>query len=134
MEIAEQVRAEAARLGGTVVWWWSPLDSYEPVRKQASGHAVRHATHGRPGVVFWPHEGIKDPDRVLYLVDDGSSVVPHYVAAWKDDPQDLRLFLDPMPTNPDRATRPDNGLVIDYSTWALGPHRAYHVKIVDVAA
>ena len=60
-------------------------------------------------------------------IDDGSAVVPHYVGGWNK--KFTRVFLYPFPVNPDGRRRHDNGRVIDYSTWAIGPRRSYHVKV-----
>lgn len=73
-----------------------------------------------------------DCHRAVYLIDDGATVTPLYVAGWHDaaDGKIDRLFLQPFPVNPDGRTRPD-GRVIDYSTWQLGPRRCYHVKVTS---
>ena len=122
--------AEAAHFGGTVVWWRTRCDNHEPSRVEEVGYGVRyeHPVTGQPGFLFWPGPGVRSAHSSMYVIDDGHTAVPHYVAGWSD--QRGELILCPFPVNPDgqtRADRPDE--VIDYGTWARGSARAYHVKI-----
>lgn len=120
---------DAAAFHGSVVRWWTPLDNHEPVyRAQGSGYGVRYARYdGTPGFTFWPGEEIKEARRAVYVLDDGMTAVPYYVCGWKKDGPGV--FLQPLPTNPGGKRRPDNGQVIDFGDWALGPRRMYHLKI-----
>lgn len=124
-------QAEADCHGGTVVTWRTRCDNRDPSRVTDSGYAVRYDrknTPGQPGFRFWPGPNVRDAGESIFIVDDGITVVPHYVAGWSDKRGELILY--PFPTNPDGQTRADRpGGVIDYSMWALGPTRCYHLKI-----
>jgi hypothetical protein len=84
-----------------------------------------------------PHiEIFKYPLKSIYLLDDSRTVTPYYVAGWSIDVAKEvsgvgkgSIRLHPFPTNPDGKTRPDNGRVINYDTWMLGPRRSYHLKV-----
>ena len=117
------------------------LDNHTPTRNVANVAATIHAADpdsGRPQTVRLAAHGLKDMHRAVYLLDDGQTIRPHYVAGWANtDPRsDVTTTLDvvylhPFPTS--TGTRPDNGRPVDMSTWALGPRRAYHVKLHDVS-
>jgi hypothetical protein len=114
-------------------------DNYEPVPRDH--YWVTGTVHkadldtGRPEtVVITTTNTIKDMHRAVYLLDDGTSVRPHYVAGWASassrseiTTQADRVYLHPFPLS--GGTRPDSGQPIDMSGWALGPRRCYHVKI-----
>jgi hypothetical protein len=113
------------------VWIGSiAADNHEPTRNfyQITGevYAPMPGTWERC-VVITTTDDITDMIRSNYLLDDGATVVPHYVGGWNQT--FTRVFLYPFPVNPDQRRRTDNGQVIDYSTFALGPRRCYHVKI-----
>lgn len=70
----------------------------------------------------------RDWHDAMYLLDDGESVRPYYVAGYRDAGAPRastyrgygyrsRLILHPMPTGE------------RHSSWQLGPRRAYHVKV-----
>jgi hypothetical protein len=103
------------------------LDNFRPVARETT--TVRGSVHEMPGhretVVLSQTEGLKDPTASIYLLDDGDSVRPHYVAGWHPVTGDL--YLHPFPLS--QGTRPDNGRPVDMSGWALGPRRCYHLKI-----
>lgn len=103
-------------------------DNYNPPRTYLTGTI----TAGRDDIQILAFEWDtpKDATRAVYLLDDGKAVIPYYVAGW--DNTNGELFIQPFPTNPTGETRPDNGRVIDYSTWRLGPTRAYHLKVKTV--
>lgn len=109
--------------------WWCALDNHEPRRAEASGTLDMDEYPGDrgPWIVLRDTSDLREPTNAVYLVDDGATVTAWYVAGW--NPRDPGVVLNPFPTNPDGRTRPDNGRVIDYSTWSLGPRRAYHLKI-----
>lgn len=134
---AEQRRREAqealatelaARSHGRVVTWQAALDNHEPTRAVAWGHGAHyvHEVTGARGFKFWPGPQVRDPHQSVYLIDDGVSVVPHYVAGRHDE--EGSVLLHEFPTNPNGARRPDNGREIDHSAWMVGPRRAYHLK------
>lgn len=110
--------------------FYAALDNYEPARDETSGVAeVFRRPSGEDVIrIAAADSTFKDAYQALYLLDDGSTVVPHYVAGYNPTNDPGAVFLQPMPTNPDGRTRPD-GRVIDYRTWCLGPKRAYHLKI-----
>lgn len=120
--------------------WSAALDNHEPTRDFAMG----------TGLIYppWPDQPrsttitllgvneLKDAEKAVYLLDDGSTVTAWYVAGWAGDPNKRgalnpdkpELHLQQFPVNPDGDTRPD-GRVVDFGTWQLGPRRAYHLKI-----
>lgn len=107
------------------------LDNFEPPRSETHGTAEiwRHPAGHEVIKIVDAAEHFKDGHNALYLFDDGNTVAPYYVVGW-DDNEPVHVLIQPMPTNPDgAATRPDNGRPIDYSNWALGPRRAYHLKV-----
>lgn len=122
------------------------LDNYSPVpRSEGSGIIERYdLTDGRPVTyVIETCDGMRDATRAVFLFDDGARVVPLYVAGWNAAPGiDVSLsgderaavsatprlvYLHPFPLS--SGTRPDNGRPVDMSGWALGPRRAYHLKV-----
>lgn len=110
-------------------------DNHEPPRDYGNGKAeVWRTPEGIERIrILRADETFTYSTRSLYLIDDGSSVVPHYVAGWSLKLEELgNLLIEPMPTNPDGRQRADNGRVIDFSNWMLGPKRAYHLKIKRV--
>lgn len=131
--LEEQALAEldAAEFNGSVVSWWTPLDNHEPVhRRSAGGYGVAYKRcDGAAGFKFWPGNEVTEARRAIYIVDDGKTAVPYYVAGWKDE--QAAVFLQAFPVNPDGRTRSDNGQVIDYSGWVMGPRRVYHLKVTS---
>lgn len=111
--------------------FWTLLDSHEPTRNQAAGELEewRHRD-GRVVRSLTDGQQLKDAHRAVYLMDDGRTVAPWYVAGWS---KENTITLTPFPVNVNedgtprlRADRPEP---VDYSTWALGPRRAYHLKV-----
>lgn len=120
----------AGKIIGTL-YFWAVLDNFEPPRNDTRGQAeIWLNVHGDEVIkIVDAPEHFKDGHNALYLLDDGSTVVPYYVTGWNDS-EPTRVYIQPMPTNPDGAkTRPDNSRPIDYANWALGPRRAYHLKV-----
>lgn len=121
----------AATYHGTVVRWWTRCDRHEPSRRTESGFAVRYDSHpvsGGPGFVFWPGPQVREAHDSLYVIDDGASAVPFFVTSWSRKRGSVTLH--PIPTNPEGTTRADRAdEEIDYAGWAMGPTRAYHLKI-----
>jgi hypothetical protein len=115
-----------------ILRFWAVLDNFEPPRSETNGQAEiwRHPDgHEVIKIVDAPAH-FKDGHNAIYLLDDGNTVVPYYVVGWNDKAEPVYVLIQPFPANPDgAATRPDNGQPIDYSTWALGPRRAYHLKV-----
>lgn len=129
-----QARAAIAEHGGTLVRWSAPLDNHEPARAWASGYGVCYLRHGyEPWFRFWPGTQLRDLPRSILIIDDGKVALPYYCAGWNDkDTANGYVLFQAFPTNPDGRTRPDNGQQVDFSTWVLGPRRAYHLKITPV--
>jgi len=115
------------------------LDAHDVTRAWAYGYAVRYSIQGddtRRGLAIWRDDfselsagRLADLHRAVFLVDDGKTVVPHYVAGWNPTAHPGAMFLQPYPTNPNGATRPDNGETIDYGTWFASCRVAYHLKV-----
>jgi len=102
------------------------MDNYDPPREtRALSATVYAATDVHPETVALDASSLRDSTRAVYLLDDGATVRPHYVAGW--DKAGM-LWLQPFPLS--QGTRPDNGRPVDMSSWAIGPRRCYHVKIV----
>lgn len=147
-ESLARVRDYAASLpaelvsGVRVVAFRSPLDNYEPVpRAQAYGYAVAYTTDGAERYAVWRDDFgstgsryVDELHKALFLIDDGRSVVPHYVAGWGPHDQPKAVFLHPFPTDYDANGAPrlmgdGSGRHVDFGTWALGPRVAYHLKV-----
>lgn len=103
------------------------LDNYEPcprndMRGELEWWAADDIRPETAVLVDFPIIG-NDP-RAVWLLDDGRRVRPFYTAGWTQDHS--RIFLHPFPLDHD----PDkNGRGLDMSGWALGPRRAYHLKL-----
>jgi len=105
------------------------LTNHEPWDKryrEAWGVITFHATDTVQGGAAIYGADWHDWHDSVYLLDDGESVRPYYVAAWRDagtydhpQPGEHRshLILHPMPTGERHAS------------WQLGPRRCYHVKL-----
>ena len=110
--------------------WWCALDNHEPRRDEASGTLTLtdHPVTGTPTIVLdYIGSTLRDSTNAIFLVDDGESVTPWYVAGW--DPQDPGVILNPFPVNPGGERKRPDGRTVDYSAWSLGPRRAYHLKV-----
>lgn len=99
---------------------------------ETSGHAVEYSREpGHRGMVIWPDW--REPHRALYIIDDGASIRPMYVAGWQAETHVEEIYLDTFPLNvtPDGEprVRHDNGRPMDFSTWMLERRGAYHVKV-----
>ena len=115
--------------------WRTSLDNYEPTRSEAVGFGLEidSPTTRIQAVVLIDPE-IPEPEKALYLLDDGKNVKPYYVAAWKNTPgahsRVHEVILHPFPVS-DGSVRPD-GRPVDFSTWMLGPRKTYHLKITHI--
>lgn len=117
--------------------WFTVLDNYQPARSFTAG-TLEWTTdaQGTPTGILRGIDDLKDPQKGLFLLDDGKSTRVMYVAGWsrKDPASEItaaadNLWLHDIPVNPDGARRSDNDQVIDYSGWHLGPRRIYHLKL-----
>ena len=97
--------------------------------ESAWGYGVEYlaiAGDGRRRMIVW-RDDIAAPDsrlygelnESLYLIDNGKSVEPFYVAGWSTD-DTHNLYLHSFPTGP-RMTG-----------WSLSPRKAFHVKVTGV--
>jgi hypothetical protein len=133
MTTATQFSAtEWARTNGEAFTYWAPLDRYEPAPRRTAHGLLYTFTYpdGREGLVIDSVDQFRDHTSAVYLIDDGSDVRPFHVAAWSTLATDDYVIALPFPTN-DGRVRPDNGRPVDFSNWAVGPTRAYHLKITQ---
>ena len=112
------------------------LDSYEPTRNFANMRAdVYDADPNVPNdsetIVLYV-AGTPIGTRSMFILDDGETVVPYYIAGWRMESQgELEhpyLILKRFPTN---HTRPD-GREANFQSWMLGPRHCYHLKVKGV--
>ncbi len=113
----------------------APLDAYDTPRTVAHGYAVSYNTPDggtRAIAIHWGsfdavgERRLSDLHRSVFIIDDGASAVPHYVAGWS--PESGCMYLHPYPTNPTGATRPD-GRTIDYDGWFVSARTCYHLRV-----
>lgn len=133
MPVAKTDRSAPRRTGEFT--YTTALDNHEPVREEARGILEEwlwpdtgETTYRIPGGVA------QFATRAVFLIDDGRSVQPLYITGWSGDQDCLFLGHFPVNVNPDGSPRmrADRAEQVDYSTWMLGPHRAYHLKITRV--
>lgn len=129
---------EWARQHGVHHAGYIALDNYEPVARsfervecysydlgddvRGSGWVLDHAYH------------LRDATKAIWLMDDGRTVQPFYVASWHEEHQHIILHPFPVKVNDDGTPRlrANDGRPVDFSNWQLGPRRAYHVKLTRV--
>jgi len=107
------------------------LDNFDPPRSEHTGTAYAYANPvtGVSGIKIPDAESIfKDAYQALYLVDDGTTVEPYYVAGYNPKNEPGTVFLQQFPTNRMR----NDGRMADFTTWMLGPSRAYHLKVREI--
>lgn len=135
----QQTTSEWARSNGTEHRAWTNTTNYDPPRPDDTRHFTLyryvHPTTDKPGAVIpGGLDLLRDVTNAVFLLDDGRTVEPFYVAGWHHRTRDV--MLHPFPTNYDRhgqrLIRDDNGRPVDHGPWSLGPRRAYHVKIAAV--
>lgn len=114
------------------------MDNYEPTREFSSGSIGLWGDPENPGTEAtyvlenpnpWMEDSMLPESNIGFILDNGKESIPTYVAGF--NPNHGTMFLKPIPVNPENRTRPDNGRVIDFSTWMLGPRKTYHLKISD---
>lgn len=109
-------------------------DNYEPTRGFASltVHTYETDDHTAAAIID-DVSALRDPFRATYLLDDGRTVRPYYVAAWHPDRSYVILHAFPTNYNDDgtRRLRADDGRPVDFTSWAIGPRVAFHVKITS---
>ena len=109
--------------------------------KEAYGHAVEYDDlAGTPALTVWPDRQWKDAESAFYIVDDGKSARPLFVAGWRTDqspgnkddyPEQVHLHAFPLDYGSDgeRRLRGNDRGPVDFSQYMLNPCRAYHVKV-----
>lgn len=106
------------------------LDNYDPPREFVTGKGAAYdLTKENPpvgkGVVLFDITGLNFANQAIFLLDDGEHVDPFYVAAYKSSQTYVILHRFPL----DGGVRPDTGQPVSMAGWALGPRRAYHLKV-----
>ncbi len=114
------------------------LDNHEPPRSHYGGVITEWAREEEPDsstMVLEPgspfmeiHE--KAPGGIGFVLDDGKVARPYYVSGWQ--PKTGEVFLQAFPTNPNGRVRSDNGRVIDYGMFVIGPRKTYHLKTTPI--
>lgn len=112
------------------------LDNYEPTPRSWERVECYSYDLGDddPRGSGWVIDGatlLRDATKAIYLMDDGHTVQPFYVAAWH--PDGSHVILHPFPTNWNADGTPhmraDRDEQVSFDNWQLGPRRAYHVKL-----
>jgi hypothetical protein len=123
--------------------FYAALDNYEPVpRRDGRGSLIEHVKANGAKVYRIADAELlfgSDAYRAVYLLDDGHTVIAHYVIGYWAKDADTRaampelaypgsVLISPFPVNPN-GERTTNGVLIDFTDWTLGPRRAFHLKI-----
>lgn len=126
------------RLAGVEVFGWRTALSNMDWTDHAYGHAIHAPSVHNDGRCVWllldtAQLVRRDTSHTVWVIDDGHTVTPCYgqIQFTSLDTQIVGPYalVHPYPVNPNGDRRPDNGRVIDYSTWHLGPARSWHIKI-----
>jgi hypothetical protein len=125
-----------AREHGEHFTYGAALDNYEPVpRSYASGTCHFYSTETvTDGVILEGRDQFREATNAAFLLDDGRTVRPYYVAGWGTREGDTdHVMLHPFPTNFNADGTPhmrsDRDEQVDFGNWMLGPRRCYHLKI-----
>lgn len=124
---------------GTPYRWRCAIDNYNMTRNWAHGVLYLTTGHdGEPVVIIGGGDFNRDVTRALFLLDDGRTIRPMYVAGYGPDAVNGRpeaIILQDFPTNyhadGTRRVRADDGRPMDFGLWELGPRTAYHLKLTD---
>jgi hypothetical protein len=117
---------EWARLFGEEIRVRVQLDNHEPARSFTALTGYRYTVDGVAALILVVGEELHDAAGALYLLDDGATVTPFYVAGHPgalgsrsrgQDP--FSVFLRSFPVGP------------QFAAWTLGPRKAYHCKVVS---
>lgn len=118
--------------------YWVNLDNYDPAREEGTGTLEpRPIPDDRTAYILTGDLlAEKDIHKGVFLLDNGSSVTCWYAGGWSIGMSRIYLYPFPVNVNDDgtprlRADRPEQ---VDYASWALGPRRAYHLKIRETKA
>lgn len=111
------------------------VNGYDVTDKRSEefyGYAVETLNATGTDTLVILHNGeVPSAERSLFIIDNGRTVTARYVAGWNVSQR--AVYLHPFPTawdvdgNP--VMRADRAEQVDYSSWVLNPHRAYHVKL-----
>lgn len=113
------------------------VNGYDQAHKRSEcfyGYAVEtQSADGTDTLVIFPQAEIPNAESCLFIIDDGRTVTPRYVAGWHAEKG--RLYLQPFPVNVDSNGQPrmradDPTRPVDFSGWMLSVRRAYHVKLI----
>lgn len=111
------------------------MDNHEPLPRRTTNGVLEEWTEADGTLnsyrlAGWGGE--REAHRAVYLVDDGRTVEPFYVAGYSQERDTITLHRFPVNFHPDGTPRmrADNGEQVDYSLWMHGPVRAYHLKII----
>lgn len=128
-----------AEAHGSKFSWTSAGDNHEPTHLYRAGVGWTYQLdEDRRGIILSvANTTMIDWHKAIYIMDDGVTARPFYVAGYKK-PEHFAI-LHSFPTNfkadGTPKVRARDGRPVDYSNWMLGPSRAYHLKIspfVDV--
>ena len=113
------------------------LDNHEPTRNWVTLPAYAYTSHdGTAAFIIDGAQSLKDGAGAIYLMDDGATVRPYYVAAYGGRDGQTHVIVHPFPVNVNDdgspRLRPD-GRPVSFDAWQLGPRRAYHVKLRKTA-
>lgn len=97
----------------SVMRWNSPLDNYRPVpRDNGAGFVVKYRNnHVEEAYVLFHDDQFGDSRALSFLIDDGETVKPFYLASWNESGG----FFILHPIQP--------------GIHDLGPRKTYHVKV-----
>ena len=132
-----QTATEWAREHGRHLRGQIARDNYEPTRGFATvdlhTYDMGKDDPRGSGIILADGSQLREAWHAVYLIDDGRTVAPFYVIGWSTDPADPYIMLHPFPVNVHADGSPrlraDDGRPVDFASWALGPRRAYHVKV-----
>ena len=124
---------EWAREHGEKLRAWCHTDNYEPPRETVALDVYRFTGHsGRTEYLLDSAMDIlRGADAAGYLLDDGRTVTPLYVAGWHPDRRYVLAHTFPANFDADGnpLVRADDRRPVNFDTWALGPRRYYHLKV-----
>lgn len=124
---------EWAREHGEHYAGYVALDNYEPMPRSIERiECYRYSTDDFLDAYVLDHVyHLRDATRAVYLMDDGTTVAPYYVAGYHQDHQYVIIHPFPVNVNADGTPRmrADRDEQVNHDMWQLGPRRAYHVKL-----
>lgn len=122
-----------ARENGDHYRYVTAVDNHDPTRDYATGDLYAYSLDDSRGsgiILEMTGGALRDAKHATYLVDDGRTVTPFYVAGWNDDRG--YVMLHPFPTNYEADGSPrlraNDRRPVDFGSWMLGPRRSFHLK------